>query len=58
MAFGVEMNLPFDVNAIPKEKTLKNKAKYQMQEIVENIQVAKEVATENIRKSQEKSKER
>lgn len=58
MTFGMEMNLPFDVNAIPKDKKLGHNAKQHMNEIIENINLANDIAKQNIEKNQEKSKER
>lgn len=58
MTFGMEMNLPYDVNAILKDKKLGNNAKQHMNEIIENINLANDIAKENIEKNQEKSKER
>lgn len=58
MTFGMEMNLPYDVTAMPDKKKLSKNAKQQVHELIENISLAKEIAEENIKKHQQKYKER
>ena len=58
MVFGIEMNLPFDIHKIPKDSHLSQNSKEQLQQIFSNLQTVHEVASKNIKKSQEKSKER
>lgn len=50
--------LAYDVNAIPIDKKLGNNAQQHMNEIIENINLAKDIAKQNIEQQQEKSKER
>ena len=58
MVFGIEMNLPFDIHKIPKDNHLTQNSKQQLQQIFSNLEIVHEIATKNIKKSQEKSKER
>lgn len=58
MLFGTEMNLPFDANNLPKDNKLTKTAKFELQEIIQNLKTAHEIASKNIQKSQEKSKDR
>lgn len=55
MLFGTEMNLPFDANNLPKDNKT---SKFELQEIIQNLKTAHEIASKNIQKSQEKSKDR
>lgn len=50
MTFGMEMNLTYDENAIPKDKKLGNNAKQHMNKIIENINLANDIAKQNIEK--------
>lgn len=58
MLFGTEMNLPFDANNLPKDNKLTKTSKFELQEIIQNLKTAHEIASKNIQKSQEKSKNR
>ncbi|CAC5362516.1 unnamed protein product [Mytilus coruscus] len=56
LLFGKEMNLPFDVDVQPKDNMGK-KAKEHIQEVIEKLKIAKEIATDNVNRRQEKNKE-
>lgn len=45
MAFGREMNLPFDLNVTPKDSL---QAKEHIRDILENLKITHEIANENI----------
>lgn len=55
MVFGREMNLPFDLEVAPKD-SLQPDAKEHIRDIVDNLKITREIATENIKMNQEKSK--
>lgn len=57
MAFGREMNLPFDLSVTPKD-SLQADAKEHIRDILENLKITHEIANENIAEKQAKSKER
>jgi hypothetical protein len=53
--FGREMSLPFDASLIPQDN-LRPKAKYHMQEVLENLKLTKQIATDNMQHAQQASK--
>ena len=55
LLFGREMNLPFDLNWIPKENLGKTPQAH-LQKILGNLENAREIARENMEKAQEKYK--
>lgn len=57
MAFGREMNLPFDLSVTPKD-SLQADAKEHIRDILENLKITHEIANQNIAEKQAKSKER
>lgn len=56
MAFGREMNLPFDLQVTPKD-SLQQDAKEHIQNILENLKITEEIAKQNVHLNQQKSKE-
>ncbi|CAC5362607.1 Retrovirus-related Pol polyprotein from transposon 17.6 [Mytilus coruscus] len=56
LLFGKEMNLPFDVDVQPKDNMGKE-AKEHIQEVIDKLKIAKEIATDNVNRRQEKNKE-
>ena len=56
MVFGKEMKLPVDVALIPKKHVGRNNRK-QLADILENLELARLIATKNMEKSQAKYKE-
>ncbi|CAC5362605.1 unnamed protein product [Mytilus coruscus] len=56
LLFGKEMNLPFDVDVQPKDNMGKE-AQEHIQEVIEKLKIAKEIATDNVTRRQEKNKE-
>lgn len=56
LLFGKEMNLPFDVDVQPKDNMGKE-AKEHIQEVIEKLKIAKEIATDNVTRRQEKNKQ-
>ena len=57
MVFGIEMNLPFDTNVVPKDKLGKN-AKHYIEEVLENLKITQDIATQNINDRKQKAKQR
>ena len=55
LVFGSEMNMPFDVNVVPKNN-MSNDAKSHVKDLIHKLKVSKEIAKENVKKSQENSK--
>ena len=55
LLFGKEMNLPLDVNLIPKPNMPKQAEQY-LNELIQNLKVSKNIATENQLKASEKAK--
>lgn len=52
LLFGKEMNLPFDVDVQPKDNMGKE-TKEHIQEVIEKLKIAKEIATDNVTRRQE-----
>jgi transposase InsO family protein len=57
LVFGREMRTPFDQALIPKD-TLPQTVKQHVQKVLDNLEIARKIATENVLRVQEKSKER
>ncbi|VDI24391.1 Hypothetical predicted protein [Mytilus galloprovincialis] len=55
LVFGKDMNLPFDANLIPREDLNKN-LKTHIDNILDNLKIAKAIATENLNHAQQKQK--
>ncbi|CAG2209045.1 unnamed protein product [Mytilus edulis] len=55
LVFGEDMNLPFGVNLIPREDLNKN-LKTHIDNILDNLKIAKAIATENLNHAQQKQK--
>ena len=56
LAFGREMNLPFDLQVTPKD-SLQQEAKEHIREILSNLKITQDLARQNIADKQTKSKE-
>ena len=56
LAFGRDMNLPFDLQVTPKD-SLQREAKEHIHEILSNLKITQELARQNIAEKQTKSKE-
>ena len=57
LLFGREMNLPFDTSVLPKQSVSAD-AKLQLEEVLSNLKITQDLATENIKQKQAKAKER
>ena len=55
LLFGKEMNLPFDISLIPKDGMNKD-ANSHVLDLMSHLKTVKEIATDNIKKAQEKQK--
>jgi len=55
LVFGKEMNLPLDTNLIPKQDLSKNLKKH-VQDVLDNLQIARTIAAENLKHTQEYQK--
>ena len=56
MVFGKEMRLPYDVAVQPKDNLQKNAKEY-VNELLANLKITHEIATQNVKDKQEKSKQ-
>ena len=56
LLFGKEMNLPFDVAVTPKEN-MGRAAKEHIAEVIDNLKIAKKIASNNVTRHQEINKE-
>ncbi|KAK3084714.1 hypothetical protein FSP39_017920 [Pinctada imbricata] len=55
MMFGRDMRIPIDTALIPKDNMSKDH-KQHLQKVIKNLEVARQIATENLRRHQEKYK--
>ncbi|KAL5009348.1 hypothetical protein ScPMuIL_014929, partial [Solemya velum] len=57
MVFGKEMRLPFDVAIAPKDNLTRHAQDY-INEVIANLKISHEIATQNVTEKQAKSKQR